>query len=371
LWVRITVLIGLLLTMSLSLLIGLRWAKAKSVFAFPYPGEAVSDIRFSPDGRMLAVVTTETRIYQVSDGRAISQIENGAWKCAWNSSGSSLAAAAADGQGCDVWDTTTWNVKRRLRLSLSDGETTQLHYLYATSVCFDQHDNLYMATEGVWEYPISLWQKSIPSLEHAIVWWNDDKDRARPQPIGTCARSQYDLSAASVGRDTLVAVSYDESTTNPCPVEILKIHSEPDGGRVVEREYQLRELQMTRLHLSTDGKYLVARDANRFYLFELSAHHAYKLVHSRDDPLSPTTVAGPNLKMLDLSTDGHMAAYGSDNRVTVMHIPDCRILVEIPEKSKALALSPNGRMLAMANRERKVIAFYRIPQSEQTEKLSP
>ena len=52
-------------------------------------------------------------------------------------------------------------------------------------------------------------------------------------------------------------------------------------------------------------------------------------------------------QIVDLSSDGQIAAYQAKDRVVVLHVPDLHLLLEVPNKTYALALSPNGLLLAI------------------------
>jgi hypothetical protein len=69
-------------------------------------------------------------------------------------------------------------------------------------------------------------------------------------------------------------------------------------------------------------------------------------------------------KVLDVSLNGRFAAYGSEHRVRVVRIADGQTALEIQQEPDSLALSPDGRLLAVASRQRKSILFHRIPQGK-------
>jgi hypothetical protein len=336
-------------------------------FEFPYDGNVAVDMHFSPDGRSLAVVSADAKsyrygkqstwIYEVSGGKLQHQINGGAWQCAWNTDGTILAVATWTGLDCDLWDTKTWVPKRHLSITLSATEKQVAGFVPPTGLCFDLEGNLYAAE------PYNGSARFVPHLLQAKVWWNGRSPTGEAESIGTCAVAGFHLSAGPIGRATRIAISNEDPG---CTLEILRIQ-DPGGQRIVRREYGLNVSQAHGLvrpwvGLCNDGKYLVARDSAQFCLFELFNDKA-KLVYSRPDKfatLEPTAGKGG----LDVSLNGHFAAYGSEHQIRVVRIADGQTALEIQQEPDSLALSPDGRLLAVASRQRKSILFYRIPQGK-------
>ncbi len=338
-------------------------------FEFPYDGNVAVDMHFSPDGRSLAVVSADARtrryrkqstsIYDVQSGKLRHEIDGGAWQCAWNADGSVLAVGAWNGLTFDLWETKTWTHQRQavVTLSATDQEIVVPSMpVMPLGLCFDRQDNLYAAE------PYNGWDGFVPQLLRAKVWWRGGSPTGEAESIGSSGNSVH-LSAGPIGRDTRVAISHEDRV---CTLEILRIQ-DPGGKRIVRREYDLNVSQAHGLvrpwvGLCNDGKYLVARDSAQFCLFELFNDRA-KLVYSLTDK-SATSEPTAGKSGLDVSLNGHFAAYGSEHRIRVVRIADGQTALEIQQEPDSLALSPDGRLLAVASRERKSILFYRIPQGK-------
>ena len=131
------------------------------------------------------------------------------------------------------------------------------------------------------------------------------------------------------------------------------------GPGVIQRKYPIPELgsENTSVSLTADGKYLAACTTETFFLVELLNDHA-EVVHSealgwhRRFPILSTT---------DVAANGSVAAFASDDWVTVLGVPSARPVLEI--KARALiALSPNGRLLATCEAGRHSVRIYQVPQ---------
>jgi WD40 repeat protein len=334
-------------------------------FEFPYDSNVAVDMHLSPDGRSLAVVSADARsrlfskqatwVYEIPSGKLRNQIEGGSWQCAWNADGTILAVATWTGWDFDLWDTKTWAHKRHLSIGLSPTEKRIVRFVLPVGLCFDRDGNLYTAE------PYNGWDGNV-ALSRAKVWWNATSVSGEAVSIGTCP-CIFDVSAAPRGLDTRVAISNENAE---CTLEIFRVQN-PAGKRIVRREYSLNVSQahglvLAWVSLTNDGRYLVARDSAQFCLFELFDDQA-KLVYSRSDR-SASSETMLRKKVLDVSINGRFAAYGSEHRVRVVRIADGQTALEIQQEPDSLALSPDGRLLAVASRPRKSILFYRIPQGK-------
>lgn len=334
-------------------------------FEVPYDGNVAVDMHLSPDGRSLAVVSADARsrlfskqatwVYEIPSGKLRNQIEGGSWQCAWNADGTILAVATWTGWDFDLWDTKTWAHKRQLSIGLSPVEKQIVRFVLPVGLCFDRDGNLYTAE------PYNGWDGNV-ALSPAKVWWNATSVSGEAVSIGTCP-SVFDVSAAPRGRDTRVVISNENAE---CTLEILRVQN-PAGKRIVRREYSLNVSQahglvLAWVSLTNDGRYLVARDSAQFCLFELFDDQA-KLVYSRSDR-SASSETMLRKKVLDVSLNGRFAASGSEHRVRVVRIANGQTSLEIQQEPDSLALSPDGRLLAVASRQRKSILLYRIPQGK-------
>jgi WD40 repeat protein len=357
-------------------LMALRWAsQPKAAFEIPYRGHSVYCMRFSPDGRNLAVVTNEngfggakeiqrTRVYRVPDGKVVHEIENGAWMCAWNSNGSIFAVASPNGEEFDLRDAQTWVRKNRLSVGFSeyDKRTKVLIGTTVLALCFDHRGSLYTAVSADTDIG-----GNVAPFDRAKVWWkaSDGKGQIKAEQLGTF-RSPYDLSTAFLGPDTRVAISCLDPET---PVEILRIRKGPTDNRIVQREYELSDLGSPHsesvfpaIRLTSDGQYLVVRTRERCRLYRLFDDHA-ELLRSREDEIEGHATSRVLGCVLDVSLDGRLAAYSSTDRAEVIRLPDGESLFEVRQVLSPIALSPDERLLAVADREQKSIRFYNIPQS--------
>jgi WD40 repeat protein len=331
-------------------------------FEFPYDGNVAVDMRFSPDGRSLAVVSADARtkhyrkqsawIYEVPSGKLRHEIEAGAWQCAWNADGTILAVAAWNGLDFDLWESKTWTHKRHLVLALSATDREIVSLVPPAGLCFDRQGNFYAAE------PYNGWDGFVPRLLRAKVWWNGSSSVGDAESIGS-SDAAFDLSVSSLGPDTRVAISNEDRA---CTLEILRIQNSA-GKQIVRQECKLNVSEAHGLLrawvcLSADGQYLVARDNAQLCLFKLFDDHAM-LVYSRSDKFA-TSVTGAAQRVLDVSLNGRFAAYGSEHRIRVVRISDGESVLEVPQEPDSLALSPDGRLLAVASRQRKSILFYRI-----------
>jgi hypothetical protein len=325
------------------------------------------DLHFSPDGHQLAVVLESivtgenlkqwTRIYGVPDGKVLLEIANGNRRCAWSQNGSMLAVLHGIGVDFDLWDTRTWTRKQRVHLTVLDDmirfgtiRPDDPNMLWVKRLCFDQHANLYVvqnSVAGELELP--------PHLVRPHAWWNEAGHLVEGESIGTvpATPTQYDISAASVGRETRLAIAYCSGPPRSCRTEILRVHMDAGGKRTVGREYQLPEGGT--VCLTPDGQYLAMLNRS-FCLFRLYDSHA-DLVYSR--AVQPAMHTGSEI---DVSLDGRLAAYASRGQVDVVRIPDCRCMLVVRQSAHAIALSPDGRLLAVADPDRESIRCYRIPQ---------
>jgi WD40 repeat protein len=133
---------------------------------------------------------------------------------------------------------------------------------------------------------------------------------------------------------------------------------------MIQQKYVIGQLQEkdASVSFSADGKYLVAASDNKFLLLELFDDRA-AVIHSQeirgDFPVWPTT---------DLAANGSAAALTGRDRVTVLEIPSGRTLLEIKgplitsRRSPSIALSPDGRLLATTDWDRRSVRIYQVPE---------
>jgi len=295
----------------------------------------------------------------------VHEIENGARMCAWNSNGSILAVASLNGEEFDLWDSQTWVRKTRLSVGFSEYDKRAKTLLGTTilQLCFDRQGSHYTAVSADTDVGTD-----VAPFDRAKVWWNasDGKGQIKAEQLGTF-EAPFDLSTGFLGPDTRVAIS---CMTPRTPVEILRIRKGPSGNRIVQRDYELSDLGPLEsvsvwpaIRLTTDGKYLVVRTTERCRLFRLFDDHA-ELLRSREDKIDAKAMRRLLGCVLDVSLDGLFAAYSSTDRAEVIRLPDGESVFEVRQVPSPIALSPDGRLLAVADREQKSIRFYNIPQGK-------
>jgi dipeptidyl aminopeptidase/acylaminoacyl peptidase len=357
----------------------------------PRGNEAV-DIQFSPDGRQIAVVTLETdhhsapryaaRVYRVPQGTLVREIASGAWKCAWTKDGSVLALPRLDAMAVDLWDTRNWTIRQTLPVTYPKSLKTTPDVL---RLCFDQQGNLYIAE---FEYGFEDYGFATTTEYSPRVWWNlGDHWKPEAELFGFCSHpsphsdciAPRDLSVSSGGKETRVVF-----TSWNCWAQILKVRESAPGKRSVEVEFSMQISGW--IKLTPDGQRLVLFEHQRvrddspkppdaamgserertqlgeLRVFQLFDDHVKTIGSRTVAPQPPIWSCAP--KLLDVSSDGGLAAYCTQRQVEVVHLPSCEWIGSIPNGLFAvnvIAFSPDGNLLAVADRKRKVLGFYRIP----------
>jgi hypothetical protein len=354
--------------------IGINWfyfGEPSPESQFFYSGNQVVDLRFSPDGQKLAVVSFEvpppdsakvqaTRIMRVSDGQLIHVIPHAAWKCDWNSDGTLLATGGVIGTEYDLWETAKWRLKRHLSLNPPAGQKANATNLpsgeewnpgIVQRLCFNRQGSLFTVSFAQDEDPKS-------EINHAKIWWDPLAPSAVAESIGLCG-GPFDLSVAGSGKNSFVAISYK----TPCSPEVEKIGFQ--AGKIqVESKIALKnlphELTSPRIELTPDGNILLARDSDHFDLFSLS-ESTPKLVQSVDS--RAPIVKGSLLwyKQVQISRDGRFAVYDTEEHLNVIRLPDGKPVLTITHQPCVVALAPDGSHLAVADQSQHSILFYRVP----------
>ncbi|HEV8001739.1 MAG TPA: hypothetical protein VGP63_17770 [Planctomycetaceae bacterium] len=339
-------------------------------FEFEYAGNQVIDLRFSPDGQKLAIVGFElpppeseraqvTRVVRVSDG-GVNHALVGAWKCDWSPNGSLFATASVNGTDFDVWETTKWRLKNHLSLLKPAAQNADSDSLADTKaptpgivqrLCFNRDGSLFTVS-------FAQDENSKSDLNHAKIWADPLAASAAAESIGSCGGA-WDFAVAGSGKSSFVALFYKSS----CSPEVLKF-SLQSGKVKVEDKVALKdlphELSAPRIALTPDGSMLLMRDTESLDFFDLSSGSP-RLVHSIKAHAPIVRGSLLSYKQVEISRDGRFVAFDTEGHVNVLRLPDGKPVLTITHYPTPLALSPDGSLLALADRGRHGILFYRIP----------
>jgi WD40 repeat protein len=318
-----------------------------------HDGWGAYDLHFAPDGKRLAVVfdigdrgKQVTRIYEIPDGTVVRDIGNAYFQCAWSPDGSLLAVLHGNGIDFDIWDTRTWDRKQQLHLSILDnlirsGVITRddQNMLWIQRLWFDERGDLCVVEQNVGGEIDAAHEVPRPH-----VWWNIDGRLVDGGSFGTTtSKGTDDASAASNGGETRLAVNYGGG------IQILGVRPGTGGTPTMQLKYHLAG--GGEICLTPDGQYL-AMLGREFQLYRLFDDRA-ELIYWR--PVRPKY-------RMDVSRDGRLVAYTSKGHVDVMRIPDCRTVLTIAQDAGPVALSPDGKLLAIVDAEhRESIRFYLVP----------
>jgi WD40 repeat protein len=342
-----------------SFALSLGFMNPRPLLETPIGDARISDLRFSPDGLTLAVSRREreTDIVRVSDGTLLQKLPGGGLRCAWNSDGSLLAVARSHWPDIELWDSRTWTLQKRL--SLYDPEKgrpkSEAPYgLMCFSMCFDRWNNLYIAEESSYDSEVQQPDAFPDVIPQKAVFW-------RACDALSEIRAHRLFSVASVGNAARLACS-DFGYGSP-GVEVWSVQTPTIGPGLIQQKYAVPQLRNGGwVSLSADGKYLVVRSDENFLLLELFDDHA-EVIRAKemkgDSAIWPTT---------DIAANGSAAALTGRDRVTVLEIPSGRTLLEIKgplitsRRSPSIALSPDGRLLATTDWDRRSVRIYQVPE---------
>lgn len=339
-----------------------------ALLEIPHP-DMYGWVKFSPDGRMLAVLLHReadkkhvfcTRIYLVSDGALLRELPGGSLRCAWNWDGSLLALARDNWPDVEIWDVRTWTLNRRLTLFdasrakplVSFGKkprpkSEEAYGLMCGSLGFDRQGNLFVVE---W----SRYSEEVPTafpyeFPRAAVFWKAAGGGTEIDDV------DYAISVASLGDTTRLAYCQNQR------VQISRFEKSDGGAGKLRHEYTIYDVLLSPgVCLSSDGKRLLAADDRTACLFELLDDHA-KLIHSQEHHGFSSQFG------CTVSRDGRFAGYESEERVTVVRIPSFETALQI-DANASFDLSPDGRLLATEESGRFATRLYRIPDEVKKER---
>jgi hypothetical protein len=358
---------------------------AEPSFMFHFAGDAVKDMQFAPDGRKLVLVTFETkrrglggaqftaRVYDVRSGTMERKIQTGAWLSAWSHDGSVVALPRGNAIDIDVFDARTWKTRQTLHITYpKDCPPAEISRL-----CFDRGDNLYVAEFNSW---LDGGMKTKKEFSPRVWWKAGDHWSSEAKLFGTCCTAYsdddsrlplmaFDLSVAAGAQDPRLAVSYWV-----CRSQILDVRSRkgvpsvalvstfgvgqrflkltPDGNRLVT--YQFATMRVAPGGGETHAP-------SELSVFQVGGDHVELLTSRTVQPPRPREMGVP--QVLDASNNGQLAAYCARRVVGVVRVPSCDPVLLIPHKEDgvtAIAFTPDNRLLAVADEEKKDVLFYRI-----------
>jgi len=342
-------------------------------FAWHVDGAVVEDLRFSPDGKLLAVIARDDRnvnspqhasVHRAATGELIHKIDDAALACAWSADGSALAVVAFDPWYVDIWDTANWT--RRVRLGYMDSpeHKDEATIIRPRRLCFDRPGNLYLSDWIDFDGTFS------PELLGFRVWQNAAKGAAKLQIVNSY--NSRDLACATVGTNTRLAfpASAARRSAPASPARVVTIAGSPVAKPRVLREYNLPGLVNAALEMTPDGRYLIARDSAAITAVELFDDHG-KVLWSLPDDLGVPSVTEP-MHAFALSANGELAFGGTDGHVKVIRIADRDKLLDLDfgKSGGEIALSPDGQLLAMSDDARRRIRFYKVPPRADPERKS-
>jgi WD40 repeat protein len=309
------------------------------------------------------------------------EIASGAWACAWSHDGSVLAVPRRSAVDIDLFDSRNWKIRQTLCTTYTQNSRIVSE---VARLCFDRNDNLYLAAFNDWheeEGGMLTANEYSPRL-----WWRVGNPWSpKPLPVGSCFQSweaphphpimAYDLAVSAAAQETRVAIAYWA-----CESQILTMRKRSGEAPYVDRAFNFRSGRWVKL--TPDGKQLVTFQGERVSAYDPAKGEEPKeripaqlsvfrvlddrveLVRSRAVERPPYGVDLVVPQFLDVSNNGQLAASCGKRAAEVVRIPSCDPILRIPHNEMAvtgITFSPDSRLLALANRERKEVLFYQIP----------
>ncbi len=190
--------------------------------------------------------------------------------------------------------------------------------------------------------------------------WGSESGRTRHTGVRKCKSSlRAHLRRRPCLRDDRENTRLAISAIGECPARVVTLAAKPGTRPAVLREYTLPETMNASIDLTPDGRFLVARNNTAITVMELFDDHG-QVLHTWPDDF-PLPVVSPRMRIRHVA-ERHVAAYTTDRRVKVIHIPDGEKLLGLDFGIRPrIALSPDGGLLAIPKRSRHRIRFYQVP----------
>lgn len=313
----------------------------------PFDGipQVIADIRFSSDGRWLAMVSTEdpdcfkhpetmgykTRIFDVSKRRCAYTLNFGE-TTAWSVDGA-LIAVGNDGDKVTLWDVKSGKVVDTLRyLPHEKGIMKRL--------AFDQAGNLYGAIEGGTDN-----QPDYGRVLNAQVWWKAKReDTKEPSQItGRGGRGcAFDLSIADIGRESRVAIARFD-----CVETVRVVKGETLQPEVIP-EHKIEGLKQAFVCLTPDGRRLAVCGETGNALYEIGGK-VPKLIFEDKGRVRKGLWRWWYLYVpshtLDASVDSRLLLIPGSTNSEIILAQNGKRVAALPGNS-SVALSPDGQFIA-------------------------
>jgi len=164
----------------------------------------------------------------------------------------------------------------------------------------------------------------------------------------------------SAGEMSYRFILYDPSQSS----EELAFNSPFAGNYSYTRHYiDLRIVRSTFFAFSADGQFLVQEGFMDATGPENSVVALYQIGHR--DPIQIFTLPETLDSGLSFSPDNALLAAGLENKIVILQVPQLAVQneIQIPEGIKAIAFSPNSKLLAISTGEGKVYLWQRSDRS--------
>ncbi len=336
----------------------------------------VGQLVFSPNGKFLAVATSignfprpqyVAYVFDVEKCQQVVKFNPGGSACAWNSDGSSFALARivhpdrssglqtrGEPLTIEVWDATTWMLSQTLRIpSISTNISPSIQSLF-----FDEKNNLF-ATTHINEFA-RYNQDSREWADNLLCWRVSTVESGKysePAVLVDAGAGVFGAASCTIKGGTRLAIS---RASLDSPIEIHRMQEHGNGMPSLLLEFTLPAMKYADIRFTPDGRYMVAADFDQFRLYHMLDDHAELLIQTVQQSY---LFLGDAWHLVAVSGDSYYVAYtsGIPGKVTVVRTIDGRVEYELENRPSAVAISPDGCLLAAAIKDENGIRFYSIP----------